>query len=86
MICHGFGKLMEAVSARKNVATNGVATLFWRRKRDLNPRDAHAPYSLSRGAPSASWVFLHRVIQMAERMGFEPMWGCPQTVFKTASL
>ena len=23
---------------------------------------------------------------MAERTGFEPLWGCPQTVFKTASL
>ena len=23
---------------------------------------------------------------MAERKGFEPLWGCPQTVFKTASL
>ena len=23
---------------------------------------------------------------ISERMGFEPMWGCPQTVFKTASL
>ena len=33
---------------------------FWRRRRDLNPRDTHAPYSLSRGAPSASWVLLHR--------------------------
>ena len=33
---------------------------YWRRRRDLNPRDTHAPYSLSRGAPSASWVLLHR--------------------------
>ena len=24
--------------------------------------------------------------KMAERMGFEPMWDCSQTVFKTASL
>ena len=23
---------------------------------------------------------------LAERKGFEPLWGCPQTVFKTASL
>ncbi len=30
----------------------------WRRKRDLNPRYAFTYYSLSRGAPSASWVFL----------------------------
>ena len=31
----------------------------WRRKRDLNPRYGFPYYSLSRGAPSASWVFLH---------------------------
>ena len=24
----------------------------------MNPRDAQTPYSLSRGAPSASWVLL----------------------------
>ncbi len=30
----------------------------WRRKRDLNPRYGFPYYSLSRGAPSASWVFL----------------------------
>ena len=31
-----------------------------RRKRDLNPRAAHATYTLSRGASSASWVFLQK--------------------------
>ena len=31
---------------------------FERRKRDLNPRAALATYTLSRGASSASWVFL----------------------------
>ena len=30
----------------------------WRRKRDLNPRDPIGTYSLSRGASSATWVFL----------------------------
>ena len=30
----------------------------WRRRRDLNPRDGFPPYSLSRGAPSATWVLL----------------------------
>ena len=30
-----------------------------RRKRDLNPRAAWTTYTLSRGASSASWVFLH---------------------------
>ena len=29
---------------------------FWRGRRDLNPRDGFPPYSLSRGAPSATWV------------------------------
>ena len=33
-------------------------SLSWRRKRDLNPRYGFPYYSLSRGAPSASWVFL----------------------------
>ena len=58
-------------------------------------------YSLSRGAPSASWVFLHNLSSLlivnnpisfrkknsrAERVGFEPTRPCGQTVFKTASL
>ena len=30
---------------------------LWRRKRDLNPRDTFAPYSLSRGAPSPLGYF-----------------------------
>ena len=32
---------------------------FWRRSRDLNPGCDYSHYSLSRGAPSASWVLLH---------------------------
>ena len=43
-------------------------------------------YSLSRGAPSASWVFLQDCLYKAERVGFEPTRPCGQTVFKTASL
>ena len=31
---------------------------FWRRRRDLNPRTVLPAYSLSRGAPSATWVLL----------------------------
>ena len=31
--------------------------LLWRRRRDLNPRDTFAPYSLSRGAPSPLGYF-----------------------------
>ena len=30
---------------------------LWRRRRDLNPRDTFAPYSLSRGAPSPLGYF-----------------------------
>ena len=34
-------------------------SFLWRRRRDLNPRAGSKPaYSLSRGAPSASWVLL----------------------------
>ena len=55
-------------------------------------------YSLSRGAPSASWVLLHKSwlmiqyirfverVSPAERVGFEPTRPFGQTVFKTASL
>ena len=32
-----------------------------RRKRDLNPRTARTVYTLSRGASSATWVFLQRL-------------------------
>ena len=34
----------------------------------MNPRDALTPYSLSRGAPSASWVLLHEVRQVQNFM------------------
>ena len=36
------------------------SSVFWmkRRKRDLNPRAGFPTYTLSRGASSASWVFL----------------------------
>ena len=53
-------------------------------------------YSLSRGAPSATWVLLqladlfllcNSIINLpTERVGFEPTRPCGQTVFKTASL
>ena len=47
---------------------------FERRRRDLNPRASFPAYSLSRGAPSASWVLLHlsSFRFLAERVGFEP--------------
>ena len=48
-------------------------------------------YSLSRGAPSATWVLLQGLTSWilswwTERVGFEPTRPCGQTVFKTASL
>ena len=57
----------------------------WRRRRDLNPRAGIPTYSLSRGAPSASWVLLHSTVafeKMAEREGFEPPVPCDITGFQ----
>ena len=42
---------------RKSTGTKIPMLFFWRRKRDLNPRDTFAPYSLSRGAPSPLGYF-----------------------------
>ena len=39
-----------------------------RRKRDLNPRAAWTTYTLSRGASSASWVFLHNLNYVSTNM------------------
>ena len=55
----------------------------------MNPRAGFPAYSLSRGAPSASWVLPHTNMKekVAERVGFEPTvpsLGSP--VFKTGSL
>ena len=69
---------------RKEIYTSkkptAIAVGFWRRRRDLNPRCTFAHYSLSRGAPSATWVLLHvdglyalaSKKKLAEREGFEP--------------
>ena len=51
----------------------------------MNPRAGIPTYSLSRGAPSASWVLLQmRVLskEMAEREGFEPPVPCDITGFQ----
>ncbi len=43
-------------------------------------------------SPSPTCVLLQScnkicyILKMAERKGFEPLWACTQTVFKTASL
>ena len=59
-----------------------ILDFSWRRRRDLNSRCGYPHYSLSRGAPSASWVLLHlyetdplhlpKMEKLAEREGFEP--------------
>ena len=59
------------------------------RKEGFEPsRRFYPAYSLSRGAPSASWVLpqVDGVYEkMAERVGFEPTETCASPVFKTGS-
>ena len=53
------GIALSIARVRKNhVSFADTGFSFWRRRRDLNPRDGFPPYSLSRGAPSATWVLL----------------------------
>ena len=66
--------------------------LCWRGRRDLNPRTVLPAYSLSRGAPSATWV-LPRVenIEMMKLLsggesGIRTHGPCGSPVFKTGSL
>ena len=47
----------------------------------LNKAVTLTPFICKEKAPATASAFF-----MAEGMGFEPMWGFPQTVFKTASL
>ena len=54
----------------------------------MNPGGTHAPYSLSRGAPSASWVLLHGLrydIWRRERDS-NPRCLATSLVFKTSAL
>ena len=46
-------------SGKEKVHRNSIKITvdLWRRRRDLNPRDTFAPYSLSRGAPSPLGYF-----------------------------
>ena len=76
---------------KESLATKKLqGCFFWRRKRDLNPRDTFAPYSLSRGAPSPLGYFsivfscLHHQ-RVAERVGFEPTDARASPVFKTGA-
>ena len=51
----------------------------------MNPGAGNPTYSLSRGAPSASWVLLHEPYhqkKVAEREGFEPPVPCDITGFQ----
>ena len=43
------------------VDSNNAVHLIWRRRRDLNPCYSFPYYSLSRGAPWATWVLLHPI-------------------------
>ncbi len=45
-------------SKKKPEVFEKLPVFYWRSERDLNPRAAFTAYSLSRGAPSASWVSL----------------------------
>ena len=74
---------------RKSKGKRNVFSCFsWRGREDLNLRGAfYTPYSLSRGAPSASWVLpqVDGKIQLAERVGFEPTDAFTSPVFKTGA-
>ena len=64
---------------------------FWRRSRDLNPGCDYSHYSLSRGAPSATWVLLHvKLICSWENWRRErdsnPRYLSVSLVFKTSAI
>ena len=66
-----------------------IDVCFWRRRRDLNPRYAFTYYSLSRGAPSASWVLLHaekKIFAWRRERDSNPRCLSTSLVFKTSSI
>ena len=73
---------LQSKNADKDTDCILISVLIWRRRRDLNPRCGFPHYSLSRGAPSATWVLLQGRLcsddtalpenELAEREGFEP--------------
>ena len=74
----------------KSALIKHLLSIPWRGREDLNLRGAfYTPYSLSRGAPSASWVLpqaeLHTIFCLAERVGFEPTDAFTSPVFKTGA-
>ena len=79
-------------SARRGKRKNGrhpaMLAVFLARKEGFEPsRRFYPAYSLSRGAPSASWVLpqVDGKIQLAERVGFEPTDAFTSPVFKTGA-
>ena len=63
-VCKGVVIFLPTQKVQKPKKSKKISTLhdvqdayLWRRKRDLNPRDTFAPYSLSRGAPSPLGYF-----------------------------
>ena len=55
-VCREFAEITAKKKNNPNTYVRIVIT--WRRVRDLNPRALLHAYTLSRGAPSASWVTL----------------------------
>ena len=77
----------QAISGIEKAHRNSIkiTVVLWRSERDLNSRAVLPAYSLSRGAPSASWVSLQvecREKNLAERVGFEPTAHCCVTGFQ----
>ena len=56
------------IAGCKKSCNLSITAHFWRRVRDLNPRDAHHAYTISNRAPSTTQPTLHMVAEE----GFEP--------------
>ena len=65
----------------------GRGTFLTRRSRDLNPGCGYPHYSLSRGAPSATWVLLHvkQVCSWRRERDSNPRCLATSLVFKTSA-
>ena len=65
---------------------------MWNKKIHSRPQAFHTPkayfiYEVYFTNPRSGFISLKKQsFFMAEGKGFEPLWSCPQTVFKTASL
>ena len=94
-ICHT--RSLNCIFAKRKTAylrdfSANTRLSFWRRKRDLNPRDPFEPYSLSRGAPSPLGYFSSNgecdIRGICWRRGWDSNPRCiaASPVFKTGSL